>query len=90
MVATILRNGPLTFTCSVGNAGTLLNLGWQARQPGTPPTLGFFPWAKQKNVYKAPLGTVSFFFVCLFVCLFVCFFETGFLCIALAVLELTL
>jgi hypothetical protein len=28
-------------------------------------------------------------FVCLFVCLFVCF-ETGFLCIALAVLELTL
>jgi hypothetical protein len=33
----------------------------------------------------------SFFclFVCFFVCLFVCF-ETGFLCIALAVLELTL
>jgi hypothetical protein len=31
------------------------------------------------------------FFVFLFVCLFVClFFETGFLCIALAVLELTL
>jgi hypothetical protein len=29
------------------------------------------------------------FFVCLFVCLF-CFFETGFLRIALAVLELTL
>jgi hypothetical protein len=27
--------------------------------------------------------------VCLFVCLFVCF-ETGFLCVALAVLELTL
>jgi hypothetical protein len=26
----------------------------------------------------------------LFVCLFVCFFETGFLCVALAVLELTL
>jgi hypothetical protein len=26
----------------------------------------------------------------LFVCLFVCLFETGFLCIALAVLELTL
>jgi hypothetical protein len=31
---------------------------------------------------------VFFFFVCLF--LFVCFFETGFLCVALAVLELTL
>jgi hypothetical protein len=30
------------------------------------------------------------FFVCLFVCLFVCFFKTGFLCVALAVLELTL
>jgi hypothetical protein len=36
------------------------------------------------------------FFVCLVVCLFVCFlfvclfFETGFLCVALAVLELTL
>jgi hypothetical protein len=30
-----------------------------------------------------------FFFFVLFVCLFVCFFETGFLCIALAVLELT-
>jgi hypothetical protein len=31
------------------------------------------------------------FFVFLFVCLFVClFFETGFLCVALAVLELTL
>jgi hypothetical protein len=30
---------------------------------------------------------VGFFF---FVCLFVLFFETGFLCIALAVLELTL
>jgi hypothetical protein len=30
------------------------------------------------------------YFVCLFVCLFVCFFETGFLCVALAVLELTL
>jgi hypothetical protein len=30
-------------------------------------------------------------FLCfLFVCLFFCFFETGFLCIALAVLELTL
>ena len=30
-------------------------------------------------------------FVCLFVCLFVSlFFETGFLCLALAVLELTL
>jgi hypothetical protein len=27
---------------------------------------------------------------CLFVCLFVCLFETGFLCVALAVLELTL
>jgi hypothetical protein len=26
----------------------------------------------------------------LFVCLFVCVFETGFLCVALAVLELTL
>jgi hypothetical protein len=26
----------------------------------------------------------------LFVCLFVCFSETGFLCVALAVLELTL
>jgi hypothetical protein len=33
-----------------------------------------------------------FFFACLFVCLFVfcLFFETGFLCIALAVLDLTL
>jgi hypothetical protein len=35
-----------------------------------------------------------FVWFCLFVCLFVCFvfvfFETGFLCIALAVLELTL
>jgi hypothetical protein len=30
-----------------------------------------------------------FLFVCLFVCLFL-FFETGFLCVALAVLELTL
>ena len=30
-----------------------------------------------------------FLFVCLFFVLF-CFFETGFLCIALAVLELTL
>jgi hypothetical protein len=30
-------------------------------------------------------------FLCLFVCLFVCLFsETGFLCVALAVLELTL
>jgi hypothetical protein len=32
-----------------------------------------------------------FVFVCFFfVCMFVCFFKTGFLCIALAVLELTL
>jgi hypothetical protein len=30
------------------------------------------------------------FFVCLFVCLFLVFFETRFLCVALAVLELTL
>jgi hypothetical protein len=30
------------------------------------------------------------YFVCLFVCLFVCFFKTGFLYVALAVLELTL
>ena len=31
------------------------------------------------------------FYLCLFVCLLVClFFETGFLCIALAILELTL
>jgi hypothetical protein len=29
------------------------------------------------------------FYFYLFVCLFVCLFETGFLCIALAVLELT-
>jgi hypothetical protein len=36
-------------------------------------------------------GLVWFWFFCLFVCLFVClFFETGFLCVALAVLELTL
>jgi hypothetical protein len=34
-------------------------------------------------------GTEELFFR-LFVCLFVCFFKTGFLCVALAVLELTL
>jgi hypothetical protein len=28
--------------------------------------------------------------ICLFVCLFVCLFKTGFLCVALAVLELIL
>jgi hypothetical protein len=36
---------------------------------------------------------LSWVFVCLFVCLFcfiIWFFETGFLCVALAVLELTL
>jgi cellulose synthase/poly-beta-1,6-N-acetylglucosamine synthase-like glycosyltransferase len=33
---------------------------------------------------------VCFCFVFYFVCLFVCLFETGFLCIALAVLELTM
>jgi hypothetical protein len=42
----------------------------------------------------SPTAWPQFLFVCLFVCLFVfvfCFvFETGFLCIALAVLELTL
>jgi hypothetical protein len=32
---------------------------------------------------------ILFYFVCLFVCLFWCF-KTGFLCVALAVLELTL
>jgi hypothetical protein len=31
-----------------------------------------------------------FLFVCLFVCFLFLFFETGFLCVALAVLELTL
>jgi hypothetical protein len=31
----------------------------------------------------------KFLFVCLFVCLFVRFFQTGFLCVALIVLELT-
>ena len=36
------------------------------------------------------LYDLSFWFVCLFVCLFVCFFETGFLCVVLADLELTL
>jgi hypothetical protein len=34
--------------------------------------------------------TKATLFVCLFVCLFVLFFETWFLCVALAVLELTL
>ena len=33
---------------------------------------------------------LSFLFFFFFVFLFFCFFETGFLCIALAVLELTL
>jgi hypothetical protein len=37
--------------------------------------------------YRAIFPDPSFLFVCLFVCLFV---ETGFLCVALAVLELTL
>jgi hypothetical protein len=43
-----------------------------------------FSWLAQPTFF---LG-----FFCLFVCvcLFVCFFETGFLCVALAVLELTL
>jgi hypothetical protein len=31
-----------------------------------------------------------FFFCCFFFCFFFCFFEAGFLCVALAVLELTL
>jgi hypothetical protein len=34
--------------------------------------------------------SLFFFWLVLFVCLFVCLFETGFLCVALAVLELTL
>jgi hypothetical protein len=33
---------------------------------------------------------IAFLFVVVCFCLFVCFFETGFLCVALAVLELTL
>jgi len=36
--------------------------------------------------YEMPLFCFIYFVFCLFVCLFVCFFETGFLCIALAVL----
>ena len=40
--------------------------------------------------YEMPLFCFICFVFCLFVCLFVCFFETGFLCVALAVLELTL
>jgi hypothetical protein len=40
---------------------------------------------------KEQEDSLGFLFVCLFfVCLFVLFFETGFLCITLAVLELTL
>jgi hypothetical protein len=38
--------------------------------------------------FRGPDTNIPPFF--LFVCLFVCLFETGFLCIALAVLELTL
>jgi hypothetical protein len=49
-----------------------------------------FRTARATQVIKPCLKQKQFL-GCLFVCLFVClFFETGFLCIALAVLELTL
>jgi hypothetical protein len=44
----------------------------------------FYPFASKTK-------DVLILFVCLFICLFVClFFKTGFLCIALDVLEFTL
>jgi hypothetical protein len=46
---------------------------------------------KQKRSQRDFLPLPCFgFFVCLFVCLFCFVFETGFLCVALAILELTL
>jgi hypothetical protein len=41
-----------------------------------------------RSVYEPEMN--HFQILCLFVCLFVCFFKTGLLCVALAVLELTL
>jgi hypothetical protein len=41
---------------------------------------------KKNNFFVCLFG---FFLFCLFVCLFVCF-ETGFLCVAVSILELTL
>jgi hypothetical protein len=50
--------------------------------------LGFEPLEEQSVLLTAePSHQPEHKFVCLFVCLF---FETGFLCVALAVLELTL
>jgi hypothetical protein len=46
---------------------------------------------RQPKAFSAPRKQMNFCFVCLLPCLPVClFFETGFLCVALAVLELTL
>ena len=61
-----------------GNSGTKTTTAvW--RPPDWP---GYLTRAPQ---FEEPM----FFFLFLF-CLFVCFFETGFLCVALAALELTL
>jgi hypothetical protein len=55
----------------------------QVTQPPTrPQLLILYPSQKKKKVYGLYLNVESLFFVC--------FFETGFLCVALAVLELTL
>jgi hypothetical protein len=53
----------------------------------------FFQIIIKSNNLHSPtkvLLNIPFFVFCLFVCLFVLFFKTGFLCITLAVLELTL
>jgi hypothetical protein len=51
-----------------------------------------YPWDEDYLIVVNDDFDVLLLLVCknLFVCLFVCFFETGFFCIALAVLELTL
>jgi hypothetical protein len=54
-------------------------------------------WRRSDALFFVVVVVFGFLFVCLFVCLgfffglfFFWFFETGFLCVALAVLELTL
>jgi hypothetical protein len=75
----ILRNGK---RCS-GSASILRN--GKREEVGLDPSLRMVREALCFICFSLGLGGVLF--VCLFICLF---FETGFLCVALAVLELTL